>query len=125
MTIFLQRFGDFRKIETCLATVRDPFSIGIDSVLTELQLEIIGLQCDTDLRELHRREDISKFYNALNSDKFDQLKDYARKMFVVFGSTYICEQTFSIMNLNKKSLRSNISDAHLSSFENINNKINT
>ena len=111
---FSRRFGDFRKIETSLAIVCDPFSIDIDSAPSELQLEIIDLQCDTDLRELHRHEEICKFYNTLNSDKFAQLKDFARKMLVIFGSTYICEQTFSMnMNLNKNSLRSSITDEHL------------
>ena len=80
---FARRFGDFRKIETSLAIVRDAFSINIDSAPTELQLEIIDLQCDTDLRELHRHEEICKFYNTLNSDKFAQLKDFARKMLVI------------------------------------------
>ena len=28
---FSRRFGDFRKIETSLAIVRDPFSMDIDS----------------------------------------------------------------------------------------------
>ena len=47
---FSRRFGDFQKIETSLAIVRDPFSIDIDSAPSELQLEIIDLQCDTDYR---------------------------------------------------------------------------
>ena len=89
----------------------------MDSAPSELQLEIIDLQCDTDLRELHRHEEICKFYNTLNSDKFAQLKDFARKMLVIFGSTYMCEQTFSMnMNLNKNSLRSSITDEHLQQF---------
>ena len=36
------------------------------------------------------------------------------KILVIFGSTYIYEQTFSVnMNLNKNSLRSSITDEHL------------
>lgn len=33
----------------------------------------------------------------------------------MFGSTYICEQTFSVMNLNKSKLRSKLTDKHLES----------
>ena len=112
---FSRRFGDFRKIEASLAIVRDPFIIDIDSVPSELQLDIIDLQCDFDLREFHRREKICKFYHTPNSEKFAKLKDFARKMLVIFGLTYICEQTFSIMNKNKNSLRSSITDEHLKS----------
>ena len=70
-----------------MAIVRDPFSIDIDSAPNDLQFEIIDLQCDTDLRELHHHEEMCKFYNTLNLDKFAQLKDFARKMLVIFGST--------------------------------------
>lgn len=31
----------------------------------------------------------------------------------MFGSTYICEQTFSIMNINKSKLRSRLTDKNL------------
>ncbi len=31
----------------------------------------------------------------------------------LFGSTYLCEQTFSLMNLNKSKLRSKITDSDL------------
>ena len=35
------------------------------------------------------------------------------KLLVMFGSTYICEQTFSTMNINKTKLRSNLTDVHV------------
>ena len=35
-------------------------------------------------------------------------------MFVLFGSTYICEQTFSIMKFTKSRYRSSLTDDHLS-----------
>ena len=37
------------------------------------------------------------------------------KLLVLFGSTYICEQTFSTMNINKTKLCSNLTDVHLQS----------
>ena len=37
------------------------------------------------------------------------------KLLVLFGSTYICEQTFSTVNINKTKLRSNLTDVHLQS----------
>lgn len=38
---------------------------------------------------------------------------FAKKMLSSFGSTYLCEQTFSATNLNKKRLRSSMSNSHL------------
>ena len=35
------------------------------------------------------------------------------KTFCIFGSTYICGQTFSIMNMNKYKQRSSLTDNHL------------
>ena len=39
----------------------------------------------------------------------------AQRMLVLFGSTDICEQTFSLMNFNKSNHRSQLTDAHLKS----------
>uniref|UniRef100_A0A8C0GSN7 SPIN-DOC-like zinc-finger domain-containing protein n=1 Tax=Chelonoidis abingdonii TaxID=106734 RepID=A0A8C0GSN7_CHEAB len=39
--------------------------------------------------------------------------DFSLKTFSIFGSTYICEQTFSIMNMNKNKQRSSLTDDHL------------
>jgi hypothetical protein len=38
----------------------------------------------------------------------------------MFGSTYMCEQLFSIMKINKNELRSNLTDEHLNSILKIN-----
>ena len=35
------------------------------------------------------------------------------KYLVIFSSTYICEQTFSLMTLNKSPTRSRLNDLHL------------
>ena len=56
-----------------------------------------------------------EFYSSLNSEKFQNLKKIARKMFVLFASTYICEQTFSIMKVNKSKTRSLLTDSNLQS----------
>uniref|UniRef100_A0A0E9UX64 HAT C-terminal dimerisation domain-containing protein n=5 Tax=Euteleostomi TaxID=117571 RepID=A0A0E9UX64_ANGAN len=36
-------------------------------------------------------------------------------MLVLFGSTYVCEQTFSVMKINKAHHRSKLTDQHLRS----------
>lgn len=93
--------------------MRDPFSTEINNAPSDLQLDLIDLQCNPNLKELHRKEDICMFYNSLDSTKFKNLRNFAKKMLIIFGSTYICEQTFSIMNFNKNSLRARLKDEHL------------
>lgn len=110
---YSRRFGDIRKIENSLSIVRDPFSTEINNAPSDLQLDLIDLQCNPSLRELHGKEDICMFYNSLDSTKFKNLRNFAKKMLIIFGSTYICEQTFSIMNCNKNSLRTRLKDEHL------------
>ena len=39
----------------------------------------------------------------------------AQRMLVLLGSTYICEQTFRLMNFNKLNHRYRLTDAHLKS----------
>ncbi|KAF7654558.1 hypothetical protein LDENG_00068360 [Lucifuga dentata] len=41
------------------------------------------------------------------------MQTFAKKMLSLLGSTYLCEQTFSVMNLNKNLLKSRLSDFHL------------
>jgi hypothetical protein len=38
---------------------------------------------------------LSEFLGLLNESKYSNLENVGRKMFAVFASTYICEQTFS------------------------------
>ncbi|XP_042242397.1 general transcription factor II-I repeat domain-containing protein 2B-like [Homarus americanus] len=92
---FSRRFHDFKLIEN------------------DLQLELIEMQCDPLLSEQMKTVTLPKFYASLNDCAFPKLKAHAQRMLVLFGSTYICEQTFSIMKLNKSKLRSAMTDDHL------------
>ena len=42
----------------------------------------------------HEFNDHVKFYGSLSTDK---LKKFAQKFITMFGNTYLCEQTFSIL----------------------------
>lgn len=47
------------------------------------------------------------------TEEFTELKTVAIKHLVQFGSTYVCESAFSIMNVIKTDLRSRLSDDNL------------
>jgi hypothetical protein len=44
---------------------------------------------------------LAEFFGLFSQSKYSNLKDFGRKMFSIFASTYICEQTFSLMKRNK------------------------
>ena len=73
--------------------------------------------CASNVAGLRRTEvqqnNISSFYRSLSSSTHGSVKDLACRLLSEFGSTYLCEQTFSIMNMNKNKLRSNLTDNNL------------
>ena len=78
-------------------------------------MELVDLQTDNSLKKMFETKSLIEFYISLPSGKFQRLKNFSRKMFVLFASTYICEQTFSVLKVNKSKNRSVITDSNLHS----------
>ena len=112
---FCRRFSDFDKIDKSLQLVACPLSQEPDTAPEELQLELIDLQSDPVLKEKFNSLKLNDFYASLNAAAFPNLRRTAQKMLALFGSTYVCEQTFSVMKQNKASHRSKLTDHHLRS----------
>lgn len=108
---FCRRFSDFGKIDKSLQLVSCPFTQDPETAPQELQLELIYLQCDTILKEKFNSLRLDEFYASLSAN----IQKMAQRMLVLFGSTCVCEQTFSVMNTNKAPHRSQLSDEHLRS----------
>ncbi|XP_014460030.1 general transcription factor II-I repeat domain-containing protein 2-like [Alligator mississippiensis] len=105
-----RQFEDFQMIENDLSLVSSPFTFDVDNAPSELQLELIDLQCDALLVQQFKLVPLPRFYASLNEQNFQKIKANAQKMLVVFGSMYICEQTFSVMKVSKSNLRFSVSD---------------
>ncbi|XP_076864060.1 general transcription factor II-I repeat domain-containing protein 2A [Brachyhypopomus gauderio] len=110
---FNKRFQDFAAIEKDIQVFSSPFSVDVEGVQGEVQLELIEMQCDDTLRSRHQMLPLPEFYSSLERSRFPLMRRHAKRMISLFGSTYICEQTFSLMTLNKNRLRSRITDSHL------------
>ena len=93
--------------------VEDPFSVNPEEVPIQLQMEVIDLQNSSVYKIKHRESSLLNFYRSLNSDRYKNLIGLAQKTLSIFGSTYICEQTFSLMNMNKNKQRSSLSNESL------------
>ena len=111
---YSRRFQDFRKMESEMYFISSPLTFNVDDAPSDVQLELIDLQSDAVLAEHFKSQPLLNFYSSLKQEKFPNIKRHAQKMFVLFGSTYICEQTFSVMKFNKSRYRSSLTDDHLS-----------
>ena len=81
--------------------VSSPFTFNVDNAPTDLQLELIDLQSDAVIGKLFKTLSLMRFYASLEQN-FPKIRSHAQKMFVLFGSTYVCEQTFSVMTKQVK-----------------------
>lgn len=57
--------------------------------------------------------ELLEFYKGLSPSTYPALHQHAIRMASLFGSTYICEKTFSTMAINKSKLRSKLTVGHL------------
>ncbi|XP_036743272.2 general transcription factor II-I repeat domain-containing protein 2B isoform X2 [Manis pentadactyla] len=109
-TEFQKRLSDFKLYESELTLFSSPFSMKIESVQEALQMEVIDLQCNTVLKTKYDKVGIPEFYKYLWSS-YPKYRHHCAKMLSMFGSTYICEQLFSIMKLSKTKYCSQLKDS--------------
>ena len=84
---------------------QNPFSVDIVDVESNLQMEVIELQNNNILKNAFKESnDLKIFYSSLSEIDFKGIKSFAKKIITAFGSTYICEQTFSILKFRKKNI---------------------
>ncbi|XP_061127419.1 general transcription factor II-I repeat domain-containing protein 2B-like [Syngnathus typhle] len=111
---FSRRFEDLRTIEDEMCMISSPFTCSVAHAPSDVQLELIDLQSDAVLAEQFKSGSLLDFYSSLKKENFPNMRRHAQKMLVLFGSTYICEQTFSVMKFTKSNYRSSLTDDHLS-----------
>ena len=84
----------------------------METQLPEFQPKLSELQCDPFL--LSRKNEIQeRFWKLVSEDKFPKLKDFALNMHSMFGSKYVCESTFSTMQLVKSRNRNQMANQTL------------
>jgi len=109
---FGERFADFQALESDFAIFSNPFSVNAEEVPPKYQMELIDLKFNNVLKDKFANVGIKTFYQYVGST-YPNLKELASKIMSMFGSTYACEQLFSLMNLNKSRFRSQLTDSHL------------
>lgn len=110
---FDTRFKDFDSLRKDLILFENPLTAQIEEQSLDLQAELCDLQCDLSLKT--RSEKGVDFYKILNASHYPSLRNFGLRIFSMFGSTYLCERSFSKMKLIKNDKRSSLSDESLSS----------
>ncbi len=102
------RFQIFNELEKEFSLFRSPFTVSATDVPEELQMELIELQCNTPLKDKFA----NLFYQNLGPT-FPKMTSFASKILSMFWTTYLCEQAFSVMNINKSNLHTRLTHRHL------------
>lgn len=110
---FKRRFEDVRKFEVLFDMFSLPFTTDVASVPLDFQMELIDLQCNNELKTKYSEVSLLEFYKNYLPKEMKLLKDHALKTATLFGSTYLCEQSFSLMKQIKSKCRSRLSDTLL------------
>ncbi|XP_029647131.1 general transcription factor II-I repeat domain-containing protein 2-like [Octopus sinensis] len=110
---FEERFSDLDACSSKLRIFENPFNSVIGDLPSELQMEVIDLQSNDILKDKYKEGNLIEFYKCLPSDQFLHLRRFACEFISVFGTTYLCEKTFSKMKYTKSCYRSQLSDEHL------------
>ena len=92
---------------------QNPFIADIDEDQPSYQFELAELQYCYVLKDVFKPNSLIDFCAALPKDTYPNIRKHAMKMFTLFGSTYICEQTFSRIKVIKTPVRSRLTDKHL------------
>ena len=77
--------------------VINPFDFAIEDLPIDLQMEIIDLRSNDILKDKFKEGNLIEFYKCLPSEQYSYLKKFAREFISAFGTTYLCEKTFSRM----------------------------
>ncbi|MBN3284406.1 GTD2A protein, partial [Polyodon spathula] len=92
----------------------NPFDVDLETAPEDIQMELTELQCYIALKAKFDSVLAEQFYPFLPAT-FPQLRIQAARFMSMFGSTYFCEQLFSLMKINKSAQRSHLNDKHLHS----------
>ncbi|XP_042208599.1 EPM2A-interacting protein 1-like [Homarus americanus] len=78
--------------------------------ISEVENELLKLKNDIQIKSMATG---GSFWNLLSEEKYPNVRKCAMYLTAFFGSTYLCESTFSHMKHIKSKYRLTMSDEHL------------
>jgi 17beta-estradiol 17-dehydrogenase/3beta-hydroxysteroid 3-dehydrogenase/mitotic-spindle organizing protein 1 len=73
-----------------------PLKADTEKAPENLQMELINLECDTNLNQKFSETKLQDFYSYLPKEILPLLRSFGLRMIAMFGSTYVCEQFFPL-----------------------------
>ena len=109
---FSNRFQDFEKVSNTTRLVAYPRLVETETAPLNLQMELVELKNDKEFVKKFKDEEdlLDKWRRAV---KYPNLQELARKTFVLFGSTCVCEVGFSRIKYLKNKYQTRLSDSNL------------
>jgi hypothetical protein len=92
---------DFKKAGHEFELLSCSFSFDVDEIPHNLQVKLIDLHSDNGLEEKFNFVKYVNLFGVLCDSKYSNFKDFGKKILSNFVSMYNCEQTFSLMKVNK------------------------
>ena len=89
-----------------------PFTVKPFDVPPDIQIELIDSECDSNMKHKFGPVWLDKCYHYIVRG-YPKLTATTAKVLSMFGSTYVREQVFSVMNNNKTKQRSRLRNKHL------------
>jgi len=75
-------------------------------------MEVLDLKCDKQ-KQKYTDVGVPDFYKFLSREKYPKLMSAASEIMAMVGRTYVCEQFFSSMKINKSALLSRLTSKRL------------
>ena len=113
---FDNRFKDFDKLSNDIDSFQNPFGTIAENFDIKYKLELLKLKSESKYEGLNALD----LYKILPQQDYPNLHEFGLKMLSMFGSTYMCESSFSHMKIIKSKERTSLSDKLLKEFLRIN-----
>jgi hypothetical protein len=112
---FDSRFQEIAMYDKHFELFRSPFNVDPSTAPSSLQLELIDLQCNPELKTIFLESDnkVQFYAKFIEQTKYPNLRKFAAKIISAFGSTVLCESFFSKMTFCKNKHRASMSDKNM------------
>ena len=111
---FADRFQDFEKIAQTLRLVAFSHLVDTESAPLHFQMDLVELKNYEKLvAKFNQNENLIETWKS--DTEYPLLRELAREILVLFGSTYVCVLAFSMMKYLKNEYRTRLLDGNLES----------
>ena len=107
-------FSDLESQKGNFELFNNPFTVDVETVPIQLQMELIQLHCERTITAKHDSAGFIKYIRSI-PETMPQLRQHVAQTLSMFVSIYLCEKLFSLTKTNKTAHRSCLTDEHLHS----------